>query len=469
MKIEALQVSNLSLKISHSLMLDNISFLLGQGECTSFLGLSNSGKDELVDILNGELCYDSGRIYIDDVFMPSSQKIKAKVHHISPINYAIHDWTAAEYIGLVTKKIDFPGYHLKRLEEEISRLLICLDIPLDARKKIAEMSEIEKRLMDLAKSCYRNASVLVIEDEFDGCTSEDIINFGKIMKRITDQRMTVILNSYSDLLNQILTDFYIIFEKGRMVKRCSKEQVQSPKELKAYIAGNVKPRMYITEQENAAKTINPDAEIFSIRNYTFDDGQKIDFSFAEKEIVSIHILDRQEKKRLFNIMSGRIIDRKIEFFINHQKKRFKNVSDFVNHNIVSIAHIGTQNELLPKVSAGDNIVIPSLKKFSFLNHILYGKKLTRMLDRQIKEKIVRITGCECNGILQNIAVQFERWDIYHPKVIIILEPFLHCDAYESLLIKSYIRNFASNGCAVILLQSRIEQTETLSDRIIEIQ
>lgn len=468
MKTEALQVSNLSLKISHTLMLDNISFLLGQGECTSVMGLSNSGKDELVDILNGELCGESGRIYIDNIFMSSPNKIKEKVHHISPINYAIHDWTVAEYIGLVTKKFNFPGCQFKMLEHEIAHLLKTLSIPIDASKKISEMSEIEKRLMDLAKCYYRKASVLIIEDEFDGCTSEEIIRFGNIMKRIADRRLTVIINSYSDLLNITLADSYIIFEKGRMVKRCRKEQIHSLKELKAYIAGNTRQGVLTLERDEPTKTIYPDAEVFSVKNYTLCDGQTIDFSFAEKEIVSIHILNRQEKKHLFYILSGRIIDRQTEFFLNREKKRFKNVSDFVTNKIVSIADIGSQKELLPKESAGDNIVIPSLRKISSMNHTIHGKKLSRMLDRQIKEKISRVTGCDCNRNLQNIAIQFERWYVYNPKVIIILEPFLHCDAYESLLIKSYIRNFASNGCTVILLLSRIEHFEDLSDRIIEI-
>jgi len=68
-----------------------------------------------------------------------------------------------------------------------------------------------------------------------------------------------------------------------------------------------------------------------------------------------------------------------------------------------------------------------------------------------------------------IALTLERWYIYKPKVLILLEPFANCDIYEVSLVKAYMKRFLEIGTSVIVVKSRNEYVTDISDRIIEIK
>ena len=62
----------------------------------------------------------------------------------------------------------------------------------------------------------------------------------------------------------------------------------------------------------------------------------------------------------------------------------------------------------------------------------------------------------------------ERWYVLKPKVLILLEPFLHCDVYGTSIIKSYIKKFTDMGTAVIIIKAREKNIADISNRIIKL-
>ena len=68
-----------------------------------------------------------------------------------------------------------------------------------------------------------------------------------------------------------------------------------------------------------------------------------------------------------------------------------------------------------------------------------------------------------------ISMTLERWYIYNPRVLILFEPFVMCDAYGVSIVKSYIKKFVSRGTAVIMIKSREEYVEDISDQIIRLE
>jgi ABC-type uncharacterized transport system ATPase subunit len=73
------------------------------------------------------------------------------------------------------------------------------------------------------------------------------------------------------------------------------------------------------------------------------------------------------------------------------------------------------------------------------------------------------------GTLSRIAVVFERWYVYAPDVLLLLEPFLQCDAYGVSMIKAYIKQFTQNGTAVIIVTSCAEHIEDVSDSLVNLE
>ena len=58
-------------------------------------------------------------------------------------------------------------------------------------------------------------------------------------------------------------------------------------------------------------------------------------------------------------------------------------------------------------------------------------------------------------INEMIRLILERWYFYNPRVLVLFEPFIMCDAQGISIVKAYIRKFAQRGTAVIICQSRM--------------
>ena len=106
----------------------------------------------------------------------------------------IGDWTVAEYLCLVESKKSRLYLRKTELENEAEMYLKQLNLQIQVTKKLKQLSEIEKRIVDFAKACYRGAKIVIIEDEFEGMSYDEIRMFAQIIHRLVKERIGVIVN-----------------------------------------------------------------------------------------------------------------------------------------------------------------------------------------------------------------------------------------------------------------------------------
>ena len=468
MKKEVLSIRNFYLKYSNAVYLKDISLSLMEGEITALVGLAGSGKDAFLQVLKGNEWSGQGTVHIDNNIINNSEELSRYVHYITELNYSISDWTIAEYIGLVTDNL-FPLVQRKKiLNDDIQDLFFELDLEIDVARKISDLSEIEKRIIDIVKACRKRSRILVIEDEFDGASTEDIYLFKKIMDRIIPGRMTVVVKTHSENISNILADNLLIFKNGYIAKKCRKDFIKDEKHLELFLLGESFISENITEKRGRSSGDSENRTVYSVNNIITGSSESCNFSFKSGEVVSILALDIRKKEKIFNILSGREIDKKSDIYINNSKTNLSSISDFVKMRIVSSVNLGTESEFLDKMSVGENIIMPSLKKLSSFRYIFYGRKMTEMLERQIRKNSIFKDALKEDETNRRIQIMLERWFVLKPSVLVLLEPFLHCDVYGTSIIKSYIRKFTELGTVVVIVKAREKDIVDISDRIIKI-
>ena len=79
-------------------------------------------------------------------------------------------------------KRHLPGRHTGKGLEGTERVYLSdSDLDFDVSCKMKHLTELEKRILDLAKAYRRGAKIVVIEDEFDGMSRKDIEIFARSM------------------------------------------------------------------------------------------------------------------------------------------------------------------------------------------------------------------------------------------------------------------------------------------------
>jgi len=469
MKKDILRVQHFNMKYSSSLKLVDVSLCLMAGETVGFLGLDNSGKNLLVDILCGNEGYFQGFIFIEGNRIFHMEDIHKYVYKISVSNFLIENWSVADYIYLLSESPTFGVYRRKDLIEKANLLLKKVGLDLDASKELKSLTELEKRLVDLVKAYNKGAKIVIIEDNFEGCSPDEISKFKTALSKIMADKMAAIINSYSAQVLNLLSDKYIIFKGGRIVKKCNRDYIRDNNHLEKFLLGStITTRKKVLDSYKNAQNSSSDI-VYSVRNLMLKNGKKR-FDFYRGEVVSILDLDISEEKYIFDILSGRDIDRNVEIYLEQVLCSFNDITDFVKNKIVSIGNLGSRDELLLQMSTGDNLLIPSLSKISSLRYVFSRHKMLKVLENEVQNNII-----ESNDNVSDMATNdyivllLERWYIFKPKVLVLYEPFFHCDIFSISLVKSYIKKFTGIGTTVIIVKSRKEYAEDISDRIISIR
>lgn len=437
-----------------------------------FLGLSYSGKDLTVKILSGDTQEELRRhhIYIGGRRISGNGELTGAVYRIAASNYIIDDWTVAEYVGLVDSGWFQLMWKKRRLEEQVRKFFEEIEVGISVSKKMKELSELEKRVVDVAKAKWNKKKLLIVEDEFEGMRPEDIKELGKVVKRLIAGDMGVIINSHSDIVLSLLSEKYVIFKKGRIVKKCRKDYIKNRLHLEKFLlGGGVISRKkdldsyMLEEQEGEGKPV------YRIEGLRMSTGKVFDFNFLRGEIVTFLALDGKVKERLFMILSGRSAAPYISCVLNSRVYRAADFSDYVREKVVSVMYMGSEEEVFAGMSAGENLLIPSLRKISSFDYIANSSKIPRMLGEELRQaEVAADVSADSLGVNDIINITLERWYIYNPRVLILFEPFARCDLMGVSIVKSYIKKFANRGTAVIIIKSREEYMEDISDQIISV-
>lgn len=472
MKKEILRINNLNYRYNSTSRLESISLCILEGECVGFLGLTYSGKDLLVQLLGGENEKGGGKftVYLEGEKMTGSRQLREKVYHIAAKNYKIDDWTVAEYIGLVDTGWLQMLLHGRVLEEEAGQYFESLSLEFDVSRKIRDLTELEKRIVDLVKALKKGAKLVIIEDEFEGMDTKDIESFAKTMKGLIAGRMSVIVNSHSNMIMHLLSDKYIIFNKGRIVKKCPKTSIKDNKQLERFLLGGGTVSARAEESKAAAEGIADENIVYRVKGLTLHKGCREDFEFVRGKVVTLLVLDSRLKEHIFMTLSGRKTEEDTSYILGQHC--YENVSPdlLARKKVVSIKVMGGWDEIFTKMSIGENLLLPSLRKISSLEYISYSGGMEKMaaenMEGDEREQHMLAGSLEINDV---ISMTLERWYIYNPRVLILFEPFVMCDAYGVSIVKSYIKKFVSRGTAVIMIKSREEYVEDISDQIIRLE
>lgn len=449
--------------------MDNISLFILEGECVGFLGLSYSGKDLLAKILSGNVERGfSGHIHIAGSDK-QQDRFKRYIYKICPANYLIGDWTVAEYLCLVESKKHRVYLRRTELENEAKEYLEKLNLKIQVTKKLKQLSEIEKRIVDFAKACYRGAKIVIIEDEFEGMSYDEIRMFARIIHRLVKERIGVIVNSHSNFVLTTLSDKYIIFSEGRIVKKCKNINNDSEAQLYQFLQeGQVEKETekYLYDKDQS----EIDDFWYCVKNLELRKRETAEFNINKGEIVTIISHDKIQKDKIFRALSGREKIGNTLYIINGKTYSRMDYYKLAEERIVSVKVLGSLEELFKRMSVEENLLLPSLKKFSTFDYIGFSKKIRDIIMLEMKQdtshKGMWIKDLKINELVE---LTLARWYVLNPKVIVLLEPFGLCDVNGVKIVKRYLKKFSSKGTAVIVISARSEYMEGISDRIIDME
>jgi ABC-type sugar transport system ATPase subunit len=458
-----LKVADLCLGFGEVVHLRPANFVVFSGETIVLFGLQDSGRPALFRYLCGGKDALSG-----SVEMPGIPEGHWREHvYVSRIPPASLDFlTITEYLFLV-KKEKKPAllWNKTRREYQSEILLSRMGLEIKPSMRLGRLSRLEKRLVEFAKALDTGAQIILMEEDFEGYTPDDMDTLSLVMRQLKKSGISFLINTNALRDPDLLADRIFLFRNAGLVKKIwHKDSPDS--EISAYL--------YETPLDFPVQSRkNTEAAVPVIRYDLmglFSGKEKALFlSVYAGEAVHVLVYDITHKNRLFNVISG--MDQKNSppvwldgrLLLPREKRRF------AWRRIVSVHNMGSPDELFQNLSPAENLLLPSIKKicrFGVFVPASAKKALERFCVRNIAPEHQKTESLDENRIT---ALTLERWRIFGCKVLILLEPFLHLDQKTRELAARYLLGMKEEGAAIIIISSSVNAYRTIYDRMIRIE
>lgn len=189
--------------------LDNISFTIEDGEFVALIGHTGSGKSTLIQLLNGLIKPDEGKVIIDGTDICSGKVDMKKVRGTVGIVFQYPEYQLFE--ETVYKDIAYGPSNMGKTDEEISHIIdeVLPLVGLDSSvldKSPFELSGGQKRRVAIAGVLAMQPKILVLDEPTAGLDPAGRTDIFSCIKALHEKKnVTIILVSHSmeDVANTV--------------------------------------------------------------------------------------------------------------------------------------------------------------------------------------------------------------------------------------------------------------------------
>jgi len=216
-----IEVSGLTKSYGSFKAVDNLSFVVKEGEITGFLGPNGAGKTTTLRMLSCYIEPDSGSVTVGGFNSKDSAKEIKKIIGYLPESAPLYgDMIVYDYLSFVARVRGLEGDESIRNAAEICRIRDVM------HKNIMELSKGYRQRVGLAHAIIHDPQVLILDEPTSGLDPVEIVEIRNLIKELGKSK-TVILSTH--ILHEVeaACDRIIIIDKGRIAADDTTANLQS--------------------------------------------------------------------------------------------------------------------------------------------------------------------------------------------------------------------------------------------------
>jgi len=473
----ALLVDHVSKHFGGVKALTDVHLEFGKGEIVGLVGSNGAGKSTLLNIIWGAFAPDSGSLFVDGEEVRRITPEKAHGRGISIIfqhRRLMPYMTIAEniFIDKMPKKAGMIDY--RKMHKDATELLDMLDLDIDSRRLVAELTAEEKQLVEIVKACSRDPKILLMDEPTTALRQHEVETLFGIMRNLRAKGCSVVFISHRLKEVMEICDRIAIIRDGRNVIEGPRKQFTA-ESIVDYMSG--KPhqpdhkKLDAVSKDTASTQSQQSDVLLSVRELGMTNVHGVSFSLRQGEILGFAGLGGSGIDDIFNVLFGLQKAQTGEIQIDGEKTRIKNPRQAIAHGI---GYVPEDRQLCGEfldLTVGDNICIPKGQR-SFLFSCIKRRDETvaseTYVDRlSIKTPTVQVPIKTLSGGNQQKAV-IAKWLHADSRILLMSEPTAGIDVAAKAEVNQFIKEIASEGKGILYTSSYISELMEVADRILVI-
>lgn len=451
---------------------DNITLQVKKGEIHALLGENGAGKSTLMNVLFGLYQPEKGQIRVNGQEVKITDPNVANDLGIGMVHQhfmLVQNFTVTENIILGNEPTRTGKINIKKAAQDIQELSNQYGLSVDPYAKIQDISVGMQQRVEILKTLYRGADILIFDEPTAALTPQEITELIQIMKKLIQEGKSIILITHK--LKEIMSvcDRCTIIRKGVGVGTVNVKET-NPDELAALMVG--REVHFKTEK----KTATPKEAVLTIKELVVEDSRgveavsSLDLSVRAGEIVGIAGVDGNGQTELIEAITGLRKIKSGSVTLKNQELSTLSTRKITESGVGHIPQDRHKHGLVLDYTIGENIGLQTyyqkpMSKSGILNYKeLYKKAKELIAEYDVRTPSEYTQARSLSGGNQQKAIIAREVD-RSPELLIAAQPTRGLDVGAIEFIHKKLIEERDKGRAVLLVSLELDEVMNLSDRI----
>ncbi|MBS4217688.1 ABC transporter ATP-binding protein [Bacillus sp. FJAT-49711] len=451
---------------------DNVTLQVKKGEIHALLGENGAGKSTLMNVLFGLYQPERGEIRVNGKKVEITSPIIANDLGIGMVHQhfmLVEPFTVTENIILGKEPRKGLSIDIKKAEKQVKEISEKYGLSVNPRAKIADISVGMQQRVEILKTLYRGADILIFDEPTAVLTPQEIKELSQIMKTLIKEGKSIILITHKLKEIMEICDRVTVIRKGEGIGTVDVKDTNTNELANLMVGRDV---LFTTEKTKA----NPKETVLEINDLYVKDNRGVsavnglNLTLRSGEIIGIAGVDGNGQTELIEAITGL---RKGES--GSIKLNGKNILNLKPRKITEsgIGHIPQDRHkhgLVLDFSIGENMILQTYYRepFSKLG-VLNFKEIYKKANTLISEYDVRTPSAftharALSGGNQQKAIIGREVD-RDPDLLLAAQPTRGLDVGAIEFIHKRLIEQRDSGKAVLLISFELDEILNVSDRI----
>ena len=446
---------------------DDVSLSLKKGEVHALIGENGAGKSTLIKCIAGAITPEKGTISINGNKYHAMTPHLAKQNGIEVIYQEfnlVYPLSIAENIFLCQKTSDSFIVNDKDRYKMAADILKQMNIELDTRKPVKELSPAYQQVVEIAKAISRDVKILIMDEPTAPLTVSEVDTLFEIIHDLKEKGVTIIYISHRlEELFQV-ADRVTVMRDGKYIDTKEVKDTNR-KELISLMAGRTLNETFPSRQLDIGE------EVLRVENLSGNGVEDINFNLCKGEILGFAGLVGAGRTELMQLIYGAASKDSGKVHVHKKLVNIKDPGTAIKHSIGLIPEDRKMQGVFLRNTVKWNITINAIRRIS-KNGIVDEKEEEKIAEEyqnkfQIKTpSLDQITANLSGGNQQKVAIA--KTMAANSEILIFDEPTRGIDVGAKQEIYKLMNELVESGHSIIMVSSEMPELLGMSDRIVVI-
>jgi len=478
----ALRLENVSKSFGPVRALKDVSFELQEREIHGLLGENGAGKTTLMNVLYGLYRPDSGQIYIkgkETTIRSPKDAIANGIGMVHQHFLQVEVFTVTENIVLGTDLQNRPVVQLAQARQRIQEISERFGLDMDANAHIADLSMGARQRVEILKTLYRGAEILVLDEPTTNLTPQEVDSLFESLRKMVAEGMSVVFITHKLREALAVCDTVSVLRRGQRVLTQPRSELSEELIVKSMVGSDEMMRESLiftgagSEKQGAwldEASLLQVAHLSAVAKNGLQVLDDVSFSIRTGEILGLAGVAGNGQQELAEAVLGIIPTSAGEILLDGKSLGGRTTRQVLELGVAYVPEDRLHDGFLPTATVAQNLILGSQYREPYCKKgFLQWPVIYKTAERLIRKYAIQTRGPQdtaanlSGGNIQRMMLA--RAFSNTIKLLILHNPTSGLDISSVEGVYEQLLAYKKEGVAVLLISDDLDELMLMSDRI----